>query len=973
MLKKHDELQARIEIEKPDIICITEIKPKNGKPPIQQQLEIKGYDLTLNQAYNTDSTRGVCIYTKQSLHATPVMNTTTKLFEDSVWISIPGSCSKDLLIGCIYRSGSREKAVSLDKSMHQMICNMTEDRNYAEVLIVGDFNHPTVTWNPDPHIEQHHAEGHPDLLFVECLHDAYLHQHVNQPTRYREDQQPTTDDLILTSNELLIDDLTYSSHLGQSDHITLNFNIDFTTKPEPESTQTKTYRYHKTDVKKMKEMLDLDWESLLANKPIEEAYDTFLSKYEEAKQQCVPVVTNNGDSKFKKPIWMKYKTEDTVKKKQQAWRQYLKTKHPNKKEEYRRARNAATHQTTNDRKDFEKKLAAEVKTNNKAFWKYAASQRKMKKEIPPLKKKDGNLTANDQEKANALNEQFTSVFTLENKETVPEFEGIPVNTKLTSITVTEDTVLKRLQNLRVDKAPGPDDVHPYILKYLSETLAKPLTILFNLSLTETSLPQIWKKGIITALFKKGERNLASNYRPISLTSIICRVLERIIVEHIIKHLTENNIYDKKQHGFTAKKSTVSNLLEALNIWSEALSHHLPVDIIYLDLEKAFDKVPHGRLIQQLKRYGIEGSLLMWIEDFLSNRKQSVKVNGKTSDEQDVTSGVPQGSVLGPVLFLIYVSDISGLVNNFVSLFADDTKLFSYLLEEAAHDNEDEHTAESIQEDINTIAHWSEKMLMSFNIDKCHSLHLGSNNNRYQYTLPKQTNTKTSRNSTSYSYTFHNLAQVTEEKDLGVVVDDKLNFYSHIEEKVKKANQMLGIIKSTFKYIDCDIFSLLYKTLVRPHVEYASSVWSPHTKKHQEIIEKLQRRATKLVPELKHLSYEERLRKLKLPTLQYRRLRTDLMQIYKITHNMVNMDINTYCKICRYNTSMLQPVLRPANRGHPLKYQIQHHQGVRNRFLTSRALNFWNNLSEKTVTSISINSFKNNLSKDTSLPSQYVNF
>ena len=492
-------------------------------------------------------------------------------------------------------------------------------------------------------------------------------------------------------------------------------------------------------------------------------------------------------------------------------------------------------------------------------------------------------------------------------------------------------------------------------------------MLFNLSLTEGSLPSIWKTGIITALFKKGAKNLPSNYRPISLTSIICKLLERIITDCIIKHLTDNNIYDKRQHGFTKKRSTVTNLLEALNVWSEALSHHLPVDVIYLDLEKAFDKVPHRRLILQLQRYGITGDLLQWIEDFLSNRKQFVKVGDQKSQESTVTSGVPQGSVLGPVLFLIYVSDVSSLVKNFVSLFADDTKLFTYLLDAA----EDKHSPESLQNDINAVAHWSEKMQMSFNIQKCHTLHLGSNNNKHQYTIPKQTDTISKNNSCSYSYSFHNLTQVTAEKDLGVTVDEELKFKKHIEDKIATANKMLGIIRHTFKHLDNTSFLMLYKALVRPHVEYASIIWSPHTKQYQEMLEKLQRRATKILPHLKNLSYEDRLKVLQLPTLKFRRLRSDLIHIFKLTHNMVEMDLDTHCKKCQHNTLMLQKSLRTTTRGHPFKYQIHHHPGIRNRFLTSRVLSHWNSLSTTTVNSASLNIFKNNLLKESSLPNQFT--
>ena len=970
LLSKIDELKLRISLENPDIICLSEIKPKNGQIPSKEVLELDGYDLQLNPSYHLSTNRGVCIYTKHTLNAIPEINECTTSFDDSVFIVIPGLHQRKLLVGCIYRSGSMDKAVTLDPKLHSMINKMALNRKFTEVMMVGDFNHPTISWQPEPHIRYDHAPGHPDLLFVDCLHDSFLHQHIDQPTRYRINQAPTIDDLILTSNESLIEHINYNCHLGHSDHITINFTLDFSTNRSKPLTNTRRYQYHKTDVQKMKEMLDCDWTSMLSDLNIQDAYQLFLEKYKAAEKECVPATESKSDDKFVKPIWMKYQTVNAIKKKHSAWTSYLTTKHKNQWDQYKTFRNQVAHLTYRDRKEFESKLAAEVKENSKAFWKYAGSSRKLKRAIPKLLKKDGTTAESDKDKAEELNQQFASVFTKEDLVNIPEFENLQIISTLTSITVTEEILLKHLKALRIDKAAGPDDVHPFILKNLADTLVKPLTILFNLSLSEKTLPEIWKKGIITALFKKGARNLASNYRPISLTSIICKLLERIIVDNIIQHLRDNTIYDKRQHGFTKKRNTVTNLLEALNIWTEALSHHLPVDIIYLDLEKAFDKVPHSRLLLQLRRYGISGDLLAWIESFLTNRKQSVKVGTQQSGESCVTSGVPQGSVLGPVLFLIYVSDIAGLVKNFVSLFADDTKMFTYLLEQA--EETETHTTLSVQLDINRVAHWSECMQMNFNIEKCHSLHLGSNNTKHQYTIPRQSDTITKEHSCAYTYTFHNLSQVTDEKDLGVTVDEELKFKKHIEDKISTANKMLGLIRHTFKHLDNRSFCMLYKSLVRPHLEYASVIWSPFTKQYQDMIEKVQRRATKMLPDLKELQYHDRLKILQLPTLKYRRLRTDLLLIYKLSHNLIDMDQDTHCKKCSHNTEMLQKTFRSTNRGHEYKYQIHHHQGIRNRFLTARALKYWNSLTPITVNSPSINIFKNNLEKNTSsLPNQYT--
>ena len=325
-------------------------------------------------------------------------------------------------------------------------------------------------------------------------------------------------------------------------------------------------------------------------------------------------------------------------------------------------RNEVTKATKKDRKNFEHKLAREIKENVKAFWKYINRNKKRKNKIPVLKKPKGGLACSDEEKANALNNQFSSVFTLEHTPP-PDMKRKDVTNLLTKITISEEDILKKLNNLRTDKSMGPDNVHPFILKTFAAILKTPLQIIFQLSLNSKTLPKIWKHGVIAPLFKKGNRKLPSNYRPISLTCIPCKLLESIVVDWISAHLTRNSLRDKNQHGFTVKKSTETNLLEAINIWTDALAHGLPIDVIYFDYEKAFDTVPHQRLLKQLDSYGITSDLLCWIEDFLSDRKQKVVINDASSEIADVSSGVPQGSVLGPLLFLIYVGDASKHVTN----------------------------------------------------------------------------------------------------------------------------------------------------------------------------------------------------------------------------------------------------------------------------------------------------------------------
>ena len=261
------------------------------------------------------------------------------------------------------------------------------------------------------------------------------------------------------------------------------------------------------------------------------------------------------------------------------------------------------------------------------------------------------------------------------------------------------------------------------------------------------------------------------------------------------------------------------------------------------------------------------------------------------------------------------------------------------------------------------------MQMSFNPQKCHRLHLGKNNNQHPYYLPKIYATTENQSSISYTLYLHDLDNVEDEKDLGVFVDRNLNFKKHISQKISKANSMLFLIKNTFKHLDKNMFLLLYKSLVRPHLEYASCIWNPITKDSIRL-ERVQRRATKLLPELSTLTYPERLQQLELPSLHYRRLRTDLIFIYNYANQNILLNTKTHCKLCHNTENMLTPITA-GTRGHPFRYRIHRLNTTRKRFLTGRTLHFWNNLSTQTVTACSLNSFKTRLRSDSSMPSRFT--
>ena len=567
----------------------------------------------------------------------------------------------------------------------------------------------------------------------------------------------------------------------------------------------------------------------------------------------------------------------------------------------------------------------------------------MKTKIPNLKKKDGTYTTCDEEIAEVLNKQYYSVFTKEDVTNMPEFPDKELVTEpLSNIDIQQDEVEKLLKNILPNKSPGLDELHPRILKEMSEVISYPITEIYRRSLASGNLPSDWLQALITPIFKKGDRTDASNYRPVSLTSIICKILEKIIVLHIIKNVKVNHLNCKQQHGFTQGKSVTTNLLEAMNVWTEALMHEIPIDILYLDYAKDFDTVPHQRLLRQVKSFGITGKVHQWITSFLSNRQQKVQANGKTSSWSPVISGIPQGSILGPILFTLFVNDLPEKISSIISMFADDTKIYLPLTSD--------NSIDELVSDLNYLQSWAEKMQMKFHPKKCKVMHIGKNNPCRDYTMLNSDNTP------------HVLEVTQVEKDLGVYIDYQLKFSDHCQEKVNKANKVLGFIRHTFKHLNKETFMLLYKSLVRPHLEFGSSIWSPKHKYNIDAIERVQRRATKLIPELKELSYTDRLRNLNLETLSYRRTRADLLETYRIFTNQHHVNRDTHCSQCP-TKQMLATSLSTATRGHSMKLQIQPSAGARQNFFETRVCKVWNKLSEKTVSSKNVDIFKNNLLKD----------
>ena len=340
-------------------------------------------------------------------------------------------------------------------------------------------------------------------------------------------------------------------------------------------------------------------------------------------------------------------------------------------------------------------------------------------------------------------------------------------------------VEKAIAHFNPSKSQGPDMIHPKVIKATKAALVDPLTSILNKSLNEGAIPEIWKCANVMAIFKNGERSKSSNYRPISLTSVPGKLMERIIRDALVNHMTTNKLFCEEQHGFIKGKSCATQLLEYIEDLIAALDQEYEVDVINLYFCKAFDKVPYKRLLAKIDCYGIKGNVLGWIKEFLSERRQRVEVNGAHSECRDITSGIPQGSVLGPILFLIFINDLPKVIKCLIKLFADDAKLYQII-----KSNQD---SVDLQVNVGRSREWAIIWKMLFNTKKCKHLHIGSSNDPCDFFMPSDLGAVP-------------IEKVEEEKDMGVIIDRKLNFRQHVAKKVSIANRNLGIIYTEHLHI-----------------------------------------------------------------------------------------------------------------------------------------------------------------------------
>ena len=808
---------------------------------------------------------------------------------------------------CVYRSPSATQ--DEDNEMLQTIESVTSNEL---VLILGDFNAPEIDWELEYAPENSFGES-----LLELIHRHALTQHVRQDTRWRLNQNPSLLDLIISRSENDINSVEIAAPLGKSDHGVLKaeFMVGGTSPPDKFRRNMKGLR----SASLIEAARNKNW--IASHGGVDEQWDLIKCNLVELLDTFAPMVRIRRRGT---PPWWKARARKAHRSKSRAWGRYRRSGSHRRLLEFIRARNAANKVQLDCRHKYEERLAQGAKKNPKAYFNYVQAKSNVRVTVGNVRSVNGEYANTNGDKANILQKYFESVHLIDTGNQ-PSLDDRPNREPMRPIVFDEETVRRELAGLQVSKAAGPDGLCPAILKPLAEIIAAPVTRLFRTSLNDCHLPQDWKIAQVVPIHKGGNREDVNNYRPVSLTSVLLKVMERIVSRQMTSYLSDWALISPNQHGFFRRRSCTTNLLCFLEEVTKRIDRGEEVEVSYLDFRKAFDSVNHRLLIEKLRAYQINQTLVDWIAEFLKERSFYVEVEGQRSANGRIVSGVPQGSVLGPLLFLIYINDLTEVLENPHFMFADDVKIVG------------EARSTNIQGDLEKVSQWCEKWGLPLNGQKCKQ-------------LAKVESNSSPRTLGDAAHQVE--VQNTEEmKDLGVMITADFKPQLQCMEAAKRANRALSQLQRTVISRNRKILVPLYSSYVRPHLEYAIQAWHPTLMRDKGVLEKVQKRFTKMIPELRELPYEERLSSLNLFSLDRRRTRGDLIETFRILKGMSDLG----------NVEMFQKNTDDRLRGHEWKLvKPRANTTMRANFFSHRVVNHWNNLPASVVASTSVRTFKLNL-------------
>lgn len=899
-LNKHHQLSSAVDSCSADIVALTETW-------LHEHVRDHEIFETSSQfnIYRCDRTArrggGVLLAISKNISSSPIhIHSDLEI----IWVSLTLN-HHAIILGVCYRPPS---------SSHNFVSELHDALNLvytrfpsSKVILMGDFNFPNITWNTQPPSLSPFSTLAND--FIDLCSTFSLSQLVTQPTR-RTSNVANILDLVLTTRPDLISSI--SQLPGISDHSLLTFSLNIT-RPNASNTRKTIHDYGKANFAAINDELSTFIDHFFQdfdNRSVESNWNIFSCKIHELIDQFIPsrTITSNAHAP-----WYNAHIKRLSNKKKRMYRRAKLAPSSTRWTAYKLASETYVSALKNAKNKFlSSVLPSMLKTNTRKFWRVIN---------PPT---DNSITLVDSFKnpisacdcASVLNDTFIKNFSATSDFDLPNTHCYDY-VIMPPVVVDAPGIVKLIETLPNHSSPGHDGINVKFLKNTSALSSIILARIFQQSIDSSSLPPMWKIGKIVPVFKSGDKTNPVNYRPISLTSVCCKLLEHVIFRNLVNFLETNSFFTPAQHGFRKTYSCETQLISFTHKLHCILDRSSCVDCIFLDFSKAFDKVSHKLLLYKLQQLNIDSSLLMWIECFLTHRSQFVSANGHNSLPGQVHSGVPQGSVLGPLLFLIYINDLPSLVKSNVHLFADDCVIFREVLTD--------YDTNTLQSDLNVVANWCNSWRMELNINKCKTMRVSRINN------------------TSFCYYLNDtpLEAVDSYKYLGVHITSNLTWSLHIQNIINNANRMLGYLRRNFYNAPLELKLLLFKTLIRSKLEYATTVWDPHHENLINALEMVQNNSVRFI--LSNYSRGSSITAMKsiigLPSLSSRRKVSRLTLFHKLYHH-----------VSLRNELIPRPVYFSSRIDH--RHKVGFHPSNTKAFyqsfvpLTSRE---WNHLPEEIVT------------------------
>lgn len=792
---------------------------------------------------------------------------------EDLWVTIPYSgknLSKTLNLCAVYIPSPctpQKMEIQMDNLSNAL--NILDNDGIQETLIMGDFNLSCIVWTSTKCGKLVPSELSPQNYCCTLLYDFLALHNINQFNLvYNKDNNIL--DLVLCS----IDSIKVSGieHMSKIDtyHPPLLIELDLVSMSSVlTKLEVPRYNFRSANYTALNADLNaVNWNSVIGN---EQDVNIMVDKFYTTLNNLIDIhVPKKRPKNNRYPVWFSYDLIKRIKEKDKLHTKYKRYKNPLDYCDYSYVREFCHKTIQTCYQQYLKSIEDNICSNNiKAFWSFLKNKRKSTELIPSTMYLDGHKLSVPQAICDGFAKHFSSVY-VSNSNTTLDTTLLPNSPcdYLSTIDITPLSIKRAICKLDVNQGPGPDGIPAVLIKRCANDLVFPLYLIFRRSIDSGIFPNKWKLANVIPIPKGADAADIQDYRPISLLSLMEKIFESVVSPNF-SHLL-STVVNCNQHGFLKHKSTNTNLACYVAELQESIDRGLQVDAIYTDISKAFDRVDHMILLHKLAGIGVHGNLLRWFESYLTGRSQKVVVAGLESLPFVASSGVPQGSNLGPKLFLVFVNDLPDVIrNSHYSLFADDLKIYRTI--------NDSHDASLLQEDLSNILEWTIMNNLPLNIKKCKFISFTKKH------VPI---------SASYNLDGTSLEEVSEMRDLGVILDKHLTFNKHIDKIVKKSFAMLGFVWRNCKdFRNVSALKMAYCALVRSNLEYCSSIWSPHYQCHIDRIEKVQKRF------LYYLSghqgrrrslanYTNRLHYFELTSLENRRFNADQIFLYKIFNNKI---------------------------------------------------------------------------------------